>query len=102
VKRVGLQRDLRSVGQLAHDVVEHMGGNRCRPAGSAFGGQRFRHFEIEVGRLQRELGTVGAQQHVAEDRNGVAALDHTMDVAQRLQELRAFDGDLHCNTRPIQ
>jgi hypothetical protein len=24
-----------------------------------------------------------------------------MDVAQRLQELRAFDGDLHCNTRLI-
>jgi hypothetical protein len=25
-----------------------------------------------------------------------------MDVAQRLQELRAFDGDLHCNTRLIR
>jgi hypothetical protein len=24
-----------------------------------------------------------------------------MDVAQRLQELRAFDGDLHSNTRLI-
>jgi hypothetical protein len=24
-----------------------------------------------------------------------------MDVAQRLQQLRAFDGDLHCNTRLI-
>src|SRR5712691_10300462 len=24
-----------------------------------------------------------------------------MDVAQRLQELRAFDGNLHCNTRLI-
>jgi hypothetical protein len=24
-----------------------------------------------------------------------------MHVAQRFQELRAFDGDLHCNTRPI-
>ncbi|MEA2817832.1 MAG: hypothetical protein QOI93_5683, partial [Rhodospirillaceae bacterium] len=23
------------------------------------------------------------------------------DVAQRFQELRAFDGDLHCNTRLI-
>jgi hypothetical protein len=25
-----------------------------------------------------------------------------MDVAQRLQELRAFDGDLHCKTRLIR
>jgi hypothetical protein len=25
-----------------------------------------------------------------------------MDVAQRFQELRAFDGDLHCNTRLIR
>jgi hypothetical protein len=25
-----------------------------------------------------------------------------MHVAQRLQQLRAFDGDLHCNTRLIQ
>jgi hypothetical protein len=25
-----------------------------------------------------------------------------MDVPQRFQELRAFDGDLHCNIRPIQ
>jgi hypothetical protein len=24
-----------------------------------------------------------------------------MDVAQRFKELRAFDGDLHCNTRLI-
>jgi hypothetical protein len=25
-----------------------------------------------------------------------------MDVAQRFQQLRAFDGDLHCNTRLIR
>jgi hypothetical protein len=25
-----------------------------------------------------------------------------MDVAQGFQKLRAFDGNLHCNTRPIQ
>jgi hypothetical protein len=24
-----------------------------------------------------------------------------MDMAQRFQQLRAFDGNLHCNTRPI-
>jgi hypothetical protein len=25
-----------------------------------------------------------------------------MDVAQGFQKLRAFDGNLHCNTRPIR
>src|SRR5207244_2063184 len=37
----------------------------------------------------------------AEDRNRIAALDHAVDMAQRLQELRAFDRNLHCTTRPI-
>ena len=37
----------------------------------------------------------GAQQHVAEDRYCVTTFDHAVDVAKRLQELRAFDGDLH-------
>ena len=34
-----------------------------------------------------------------QDRDGVAPLDHAMHVAQRLQEVRAFDSDLHCSTR---
>src|SRR5260370_21173153 len=45
---------------------------------------------------------LGGHQHVAQGRNGIASFDHAMDVAKRLQELRAFDGDLHCNIRPIQ
>src|SRR6185295_9031238 len=61
--------------------------------------QRFGHLQVEVGRLQRQAGIFGADQHIAEDRDGVAALDHAMDVAQRFQQLRAFDGDLHCITR---
>jgi hypothetical protein len=48
------------------------------------------------------LRVLGAQQDVAEDRNCVPPLDHAMDVTQRFQELRAFDGDLHCYIRPIQ
>ena len=56
---------------------------------------------VEIGRLQRQPGVFGADQHVAQNRDGVATLDHAMDVAQRFQQLRAFDGDLHCNTRQI-
>ena len=70
-------------------------------AGSGFRRQRFRHFEVEVGGLQRQFRVFGADQHVAKNRDGVAALDHAMHMAQRFQELRAFDGDLHCKTRLI-
>ena len=98
---VGFQHDLRAVRQLAHDVVEHMRRHGGRAAGSGFRGQGLRHLEVEVGRLQRQAGIFGADQHVAEDRNGIAAFDHAMDVAQRFQKLRALDGDLHCNTRLI-
>ena len=98
---IAFQHDLRAVGQFAHDVVKHMRRHGGRTAGCGFGRQRFRHFKVKVGRLQRQPGVFGADQHVAEDRNGVPALHHAMDVAQRFQQLRAFDGNLHCNTRLI-
>ena len=98
---VALQHDLCAVGQFAHDVVEHMCRHGGGAAGSGFRGERLRHLEIEVGRLQRQFGVFGADQHIAEDRDGVAAFDHAVDMAQRFQELRALDGDLHSNIRPI-
>jgi hypothetical protein len=98
---VALQHDLRAIGQFAHDVVEHMRRHRRRAAGSGFRGECFRHLEVEVGRLQRQAGIFGTDQHIAENRDGVAALDHAMDMAQRFQELRTLDGDLHSNIRPI-
>jgi hypothetical protein len=79
---VALQHDLGAVGQFAHDVVEHVRRHGGRAAGSGFGRQRLRHLEIEVGGLQRQFGVFGAHQHVAEDRDGVAALDHAMHVAE--------------------
>jgi hypothetical protein len=98
---IAFQQDLGAVGQFAHNVVKHMRRHRGGTSGCGLRRQRFRHLEIKVGGLQRQPRIFGADQHVAEDRNGVAPLDHAMDVAQRLQELRAFDGNLHCNTRLI-
>ena len=98
---VALQHDLRTIRQLAHNVVEHVRGHGGRTGGSGLGRQRFRHFEVEIGRAQREPRILGTHQHIAQDRDGVAPLDHPVDVAQRLQELRAFDGYLHCTTRPF-
>ena len=96
---VGFQHDLRAVRQFADDVVEHVRRHGGGTGGRGFRRQRFSHLEVEVGRLQRQFCVFGADQHVAEDRDGVAALDHAMDVAQRFQQLRAFDGDLHCIIR---
>ena len=98
---VALQHDLRAFGQLAHDVVKHMRRHRRRTGGGGFRRERLRNLQIKVGGLQRQPRAFSPDQHIAEDRNGVAALDHAVDVAQRFQELRTFDGNLHCNTRLI-
>lgn len=99
---VAFQHDLRAIRQLAHDVVEHVGRNRGRSAGAGFGRQRFGHFKVEVGGLQAEARLVGADQHVAQYRDCVAAFDHAMNVAQRFQELRPLDGNLHDNSARSQ
>ncbi len=78
---VAFQHDLRAVGQFAHDVVKHMRRHGGRTAGCGFRRQRLGHLKVEVGGLQRQPRVFGPDQHVAEDRNGVAAFDHAMDVA---------------------
>jgi hypothetical protein len=83
----GFEHDLRPLGQLAHDVVEHMGRHRGRSAGARLGGDRLDHFEIEIGGLQGQGRAVGPDQHIGQDRNGIAPLNHAVDVAQRPQQL---------------
>ena len=91
----GFQHDLRALGQLAHDVVEHVRGHRGRSAGRGFGGDGVGHFEIEVGRLQAQLRAVGAKQHVGENGNGVAPLYRAMHMPERPQQFGTLYGDLH-------
>ncbi len=93
------QDDLRPLGQLAHDVEEHMGRHRGRAAGASFGRNCIGDFDVEVGGFERELRTVGVQQDIGEDRNGIAPLDHAMDVAQRFQQFGTLDRDLHREIR---
>ena len=94
-----LQRDLRAVGELAHDVIERMGGQRRAAGGADVGREPFGHFEIEIGRLEEQRAALRLEKHVGQDRDGVAALHHAMDVAERLQKRRAFESDFH--GRPI-
>ena len=41
--------ELGAVGQLAHDIVEHVGGNRGRALLRHFGGDRLDDLDVEIG-----------------------------------------------------
>ena len=75
-----LQHDLGAFRQLAHDLVEHMGRHRGDAARIDLGRYGFYDFEIEIGSLQGEIGVVGTQQDIAENRNRIATLDHAMHM----------------------
>ena len=53
----------------------------------------FRGFQVEVGALQRQLAVRRLDQHIGEDRDGVAAFDDAMDVSESLEQDRTLDGD---------
>ena len=74
-----------------------MSGHRRR-AGLRDVGRRLSALEVEVGRFAAPLYRWPFDQHVGEDRDRVAALDDPMDVAERFEQDRAFDRDLHRNT----
>ena len=78
----GVERDLGAVGELAHDVVEDMGGNGGRAGLADLGRHGLDDLEVEVGRLQRQLAAFGAEKNVRQNRDGVAPLDHAVDVAE--------------------
>jgi len=60
-------------------------------------------FEVHVGRAQRQAasptGALGAQQHIRQNRDGGAPLDDALHMAQRRQERRPFDGEIHLFAR---
>ena len=58
--------------------------------------------QVEVGRHQPERAVLARlDQHVGEDRDGVAALHDRLDVAQALQEGRPFNRRFHALQSPI-
>ncbi len=59
------------------------------------GGDLFGRLEVEVGAFQRHLAVGRLDQHVGEDRDGVAAFDDAVDVAESLEQDGPLDGDLH-------
>ena len=55
--------------------------------------------EIEVCGLQAELAAVGLDQHVRQNGNGIAPLDHAMHVTQRPQKFCTLDCNFHRKIR---
>ena len=71
------------------------------PAWRDLGGDALVDLQVEVGRHQPDRAVVARlDQHVGQDRDGVAPLDHRLDMAQALQECRPFDRRLHCRFAP--
>ena len=85
-----------ALGQLARDIEQRVRRNGGRARLIDRGRDRFVDLQIEIGRhqLQRALGG-RLDQHVGQDRDGVAPLDHRLDMAEALQKGRAFDRRLH-------
>ena len=91
----GLELDLGAVGQLAHDLVEGVGG---RGGGAGLGGVRVDRFgdgEVHVGRGEAEAALLGGDQHVRQDGDRVPAFDDTLHMGEGLQERCPFDRQFH-------
>ena len=77
---------LRSVGQLADDLVQSGG----RSGAGAVAGRAGRHVlddgDLHVGGGERQLAVAHRDHDIGQDRDGVAALHHTLDVGQCLQQ----------------
>src|SRR5262249_59631015 len=72
-------------------------GNRGGASLADLGRDSLGFLQIEVGRLEGELRAISLDQDIGQDRDRVTPLDDTVDVAERLQQGCAFDGDFHAN-----
>ena len=93
------QLDLRALRQLADDLVERVGrrGNLARAFDTAR--RLVDDLHVEVGCRERHRVALGRQEHIGQDGDGVAPLDHVLHVSQGLEQSRAFDGKLHLDVR---
>ena len=92
---IGFEPYFAAVGELAHDFVERMRGHSGRACRLHHRRHRLGHFDVEIGGAQVDLAVRGLEQHVGEDRVGVAPLNDAMHMPQRLQQRVALQCDLH-------
>ena len=87
--------DIGALGQLAHDVVEHMGGH----GGGAFA--LGRTGTVSTSSMSRSVAVsfssflAAATQDIGQDGDGVAALHHARHMGERLGKAGFVDGEPH-------
>ena len=95
----GLQLHLRAIGQLAGDVVKHLRRQRGAAARDRIGVHSLHGAQLQVGRREAQPPVRRFEHDIAQNRDGVGPFDHALRMAERFQELAAFDGELHRRSR---
>ena len=87
--------DLCAIGQFANDIVQKMRRHRRRSGGGdrAFNLRCDIHVHVSGCHQQRAVG--GLQHDIGQDRNGVAAFDHGLDLAEWPKKADPIDGEFH-------
>jgi hypothetical protein len=96
-----LERDLGTLGQFPHDVVDDVRRHGGRARGRGLRRDGLRHLDVEIRGLESQAPFVGAQEDVRQDRDRVAPLDDAMDVPERPQQRRSLDSNSHGPTRLV-
>jgi hypothetical protein len=60
-----------------------------------FGRDGFDNIDIEIGCLECEFAARGADEHIGENGNGVAPLNHAVHVSEGLEQRGLFNRNLH-------
>ena len=77
------QFDLRPVGQFAHNIVKHM--RRCgyRAGLGHFRLNPFTHLDFQIGRGEAKHAIIRLQQHIRQNRDGIAPFDNALHMIER-------------------
>ena len=89
------QRHQRAVGKFSHDLVQGHSGYGCRTGALDLGRGLVEHLDVEVGGAELDAVAFGFDQHVGQDRDGVAALDHRLRLADGLEQRATFYTEFH-------
>jgi hypothetical protein len=88
---VDLDFHFRTIGKLAHDVVQDDCGDCHRASSSDVRAHTLHNLALQIRRLERQLLVPCPEQHVRQDRNGRAPLDDARDMTERPEKLTSFD-----------
>ena len=91
----------RAIRQLADDLVQSDGGNGGGPGAFDLGGGLVDHFDIQIGGAEIHVATLGFDQDIGKDRNGVAPFDNGLRLTDGLEQRATFDAEFH-TLAPLQ